>query len=112
VSVPRLNRMLALEGVERAPDGAGGFSESWVALGDLWAEVTARTGRERAEAGVPVSSMSYRIVVRGAPEGAPSRPKPEQRFRDGARVFTIQAVSERDPAGRYLTCFATEEVAA
>jgi len=112
VSAPRLNRKLVLEGAERAPDGAGGFTESWVALGDLWAEVTARTGRERAEAGVPVSSMSYRIVVRGAPEGAPSRLKPEQRSRDGTRVFTIQAVSERDPQGRYLICFATEEVAA
>ncbi len=112
MSAPRLNRKLVLEGAERAPDGAGGFTESWVAQGDLWAEVTARTGRERAEAGVPVSSMSYRIVVRGAPDGAPSRPRPEQRFRDGTRVFTIQAVSERDPQGRYLTCFASEEVAA
>jgi head-tail adaptor len=34
------------------------------------------------------------------------------RFREGDRAFPIQAVSERDPAGRFLTCFAIEEVAA
>lgn len=96
----------------RSPDGAGGYSESWVALGELWAEVKSRTGRERDEAGTPVSAVSYRIVVRAAPVGAPSRPKSEQRFRDGTRLFVIQAVTETDAEGRFLTCFADEEVAA
>ena len=112
MSAPRLNRKLVLEGAVRSPDGAGGFTEAWVALGEVWGEVTARTGRERAESGVPVSAVSYRIVVRAAPVGAPSRPGPDQRFREGARLFVIQAVAERDPEGRFLTCFADEEVAA
>jgi len=112
VKAPRLNRKLVLEGTLRSPDGAGGFSEVWVPLGTLWAEVNARTGRERAEAGTPVSTVSYRIVVRAAPVGAPSRPGPQQRLRDGARVYVIQAVSEHDLEGRFLTCFADEEVAA
>lgn len=112
MNAPQLNRRLVLETPERVADGAGGFTESWTALGSLWAEVSARTGRERAEAGVLVSSVACRIVVRGALTGASARPKPEQRFREGDRVFVIQAVTERDPEGRYLTCFATEEVAA
>lgn len=112
MSAPQLNRHLVLETPERAADGSGGFTESWTALGSMWAEVSARTGRERAEAGVLVSSVAYRIIVRGALYGAAARPKPEQRFREGDRVFVIQAVAERDPEGRYLTCFATEEVAA
>jgi head-tail adaptor len=53
--------------------------------------------------------MGYRITVRAAPQGAPSRPKPSQRFRDGARIFSIDAVTESDPGGRFLVCFATEE---
>lgn len=110
MSVPHLNRALVLEEPDRVSDGAGGFSEGWTALGTLWAEVTARTGRETALSGAPVSQVSYKIVVRGTPYGAPDRPKPQQRFRDGARIFTIQAVAERDPEGRYLTCFADEEV--
>lgn len=112
MSAPQLNRRLVLEAPVRVADGAGGFVETWTALGSLWAEVTARTGRERAEAGALVSGVAYRIVVRGALYGAIGRPKPEQRFREGERVFVIQAVAERDPEGRYLTCFADEEVAA
>ena len=107
-----LSRRLVLEAVQRTPDGAGGFSEAWVALGSLWAEVTAGTGGERYSEFLTLSNVAYRIVVRGAPQGAASRPKPEQRFRDGARIFRIAAVTERDGAGRYLTCFAQEEVGA
>lgn len=110
MTVPVLSRALVLEEPDRVGDGAGGFSEGWITLGTLWAEITARTGRETALSGAPVSRVSYKIVVRGAPYGAPDRPKPQQRFRDGARIYTIQAVAERDPEGRYLTCFADEEV--
>ncbi|MFK7754239.1 MAG: phage head closure protein [Sedimentitalea sp.] len=109
---PRLSRRLVLEAPTRVADGGGGYVESWTPLGQVWAEVSARTGRERSEAGVAVSAVSYKIVVRGAPYGAPARPMPEQRFREGVRLFLIQAVAERDPEGRYLTCFADEEVVA
>ncbi|MEX0364628.1 MAG: phage head closure protein [Ruegeria sp.] len=112
MKAPRLNRRLVLEAPVRSADGAGGYTESWAVLGTLWAEVSARSGSERSIAGVPVSRVSYRIVVRGAPEGSSMRPAPDQRFRDGARRFVIRAVAERDPAGQYLTCFADEEVAA
>jgi head-tail adaptor len=44
--------------------------------------------------------------------GAPSRPLPGQRFRAGARVWRIVAVSESDATGAFLTCFSREEVAA
>ena len=57
-----------------------------------------------------LSAVPYRVTVRGAPTGAPSRPKAGQRLREGARLFLIQAVTERDQFGRYLTCFAREEV--
>lgn len=106
-----LNRKLVLEAPERLPDGAGGFAEGWTALGEVWAEVTARTGREKQGEAVPVSTVGYRIVVRGAPQGASNRPQPDQRFREGTRLFRILAVAEYDPVGRYLTCFADEEVA-
>lgn len=96
----------------RSADGAGGFTEAWAALGTLWAEVTARSGAERQIAGVSVSRVGYRIVVRGAPEGSTMRPAPDQRFREGNRRFVIRAVAECDARGQYLTCFADEEVAA
>lgn len=112
MSRPHLSRRLVLESPETESDGAGGISKSWIELGTLWAEVTSRSGRERGQAGLPVSLVSYKIVVRGAPYGSEARPRPDQRFREGARVFAIRAVAEYDNAGRYLVCFADEEMAA
>tara|TARA_R110002033_G_scaffold168756_1_gene208760 strand:- start:532 stop:870 length:339 start_codon:yes stop_codon:yes gene_type:complete len=111
MKLPRLSRQLALETPVRVSDGAGGYAQSWTVLGVLWAQVLPRTGREAAAGPAAVSKVSYRIIVRGAPEGHPERPAAEQRFRDGGRVFRITAVAEHDPEGRYLTCFADEEVA-
>lgn len=107
---PWLNRKLLLETPERSADGAGGFQEGWAPVAQLWCEVTVRTGREAAQGGAPVSRVGYKIVVRGARYDSVMRPQPQQRFRDGARIFTILAVAERDPEGRYLTCFAEEEL--
>jgi head-tail adaptor len=107
---PELNRRLVLEKAVQVSDGAGGFSESWAVLGVVWAEVVAGSGRDVAGEEVTVSSVPYRITVRGAPMGAPSRPKADQRLRDGTRLFKIIAVTERDAGGQYLTCFAREEV--
>lgn len=110
MSLPRLNRRLNLESPSRVPDTSGGFHESWTSLGVLWAELVARTGRETVASGAAVSTVPYAIIVRGAPVGHPERPKPEQRFRDGNRLFHVRSVAERDPEGRYLICMAEEEV--
>ena len=107
-AAPHLSRRLRLEGPARVPDGAGGFTESWTPLGFIWAEVAPRTGRGDAT----VSRQGLRITVRAAPQGAPSRPTAQQRFVDGTRIYRIEAVTEADPRGRYLTCFASEETAA
>ncbi|MCI5095585.1 MAG: head-tail adaptor protein [Rhodobacteraceae bacterium] len=110
MSAPRLNRQLVLETATRTPDGAGGFSRIWTAIGTLWAEVRSRSGREVGGGETTLSRVAYRITVRASPVGAASRPAPGQRFRDGSRLFLIRAVTEQDQEGRYLLCFADEEV--
>lgn len=107
---PILNRPLILESPTQVPDGAGGFTMSWTTVGTLWGEVLAGAGRDPAATEFTLSSVPYRITVRGAPVGSPRRPIPEQRFRDGTRVYHLVAVTERDRDGLYLTCFAREEV--
>lgn len=109
---PVLSRQLQLEAAQRASDGAGGYTTAWVPLGMLWAEIVAGTGRDVAAVGTVLSRVVYRITVRAAPVGAPSRPKPEQRFREGTRIFKVISVTEFDPGGRYLACQAEEETAA
>ena len=104
----RLLRRLVLETAERTADGSGGHREEWVPLGVIWADVRPRGGREDFIAGRPRGRVKYRVLVRAAPVGAPSRPQPRQRFRDGARVFQILTVTESDQTGRYLEIVAEE----
>ncbi|MGC1504855.1 MAG: head-tail adaptor protein [Sulfitobacter sp.] len=110
MNAPRLTHALALETPERVSDGAGGYIESWVVLGTHWAQLIAGSGRETASRGTSISRVGYKIIVRSAPQGSVQRPEPQQRFRSGNRVFTIQAVADYDAECRYLTCFAEEEV--
>jgi head-tail adaptor len=112
MNAPHLTRRLVLEAPVNTPDGVGGFTESWAVLGVLWAEVLAGTGRDVPGEEITLTSIPYRIIVRGAPQGAPSRPRADQRLRDGARLYRIVAVTERDAGGQYLTCFAREETPA
>ncbi len=109
MKAPHLNRALELEAATRVPDGAGGFSTAWTSQGTLWAEIAPGAGRDPAGEELTLTSVPYRITVRAAPVGAAGRPRPEQRFREGLRIFTILAVTERDPAGHYLSCFCREE---
>jgi len=110
MSRPVLSRRLVLEAPERVPDGAGGYTETWVARGWHWAEVVPRGAGREVKA--TASRLNFRITVRAAAQDAPSRPTPAMRFRDGARLFRIEAVTETDPSGRYLLCFASEETGA
>ncbi len=108
----RLNRQLVLESPERVADGAGGYVQNWVPLGTLWARVISRSGREAAGAAAPLSRVAYKIIVRAAPSGSDARPKADQRFVEGERVYRILAVAEDDANGRYLQCTAQEETVA
>ncbi|TCS63801.1 head-tail adaptor [Primorskyibacter sedentarius] len=107
-----LNRPLVLEAPLVTANGSGGYDVGWAALGTLWAEVIPRTGREVKGPASSASVMGFKITVRGAPVGSAMRPQAGQRFREGTRHYRIEAVSERDPRGRFLVCFAEEEVAA
>lgn len=104
----RLTRQLTLEARQRTPDGAGGFRESWQALGALWASLEPRRGA-LGDGDLVVSQVKTDVIVRGSPVGSASRPEPRQRFRMGARVWRILSVAENDPQGRYLRCATVEE---
>ncbi|MBK5934231.1 head-tail adaptor [Rhodovulum imhoffii] len=109
---PVLSRRFSLERLRQVPDGAGGYAVVWEILGNLWAELIPQAGGSRMAGELTISRVSCRIIVRAAPVGAPSRPEPGQRLREGVRVFRILAVAETDAKGRYLTCHAEEEGAA
>lgn len=107
--LPNLNRLLVLEAVARTPDGAGGFAEVPVDLGRLWAQVESRSVRGRGAEDADLATGRYRITVRAAPPGAPSRPLPGHVLREGPRRYRIEAVADAGSDGRYLHCLATED---
>lgn len=106
---PLLNRRLALEEESRASDGAGGWTRSWVQVATCWASVEARGASEDELRGRVRAQVRWRILVRATPPGTATRPRADQRFRDGFRAFRITGVAEADPRGRFLSCWAEEE---
>lgn len=109
MKAPVLNRRMVLEARTRTADGAGGHVQGWTPLGTLWAALDGRTGRGARGEAAALGLARFRITVRGAAHGAPRRPVAGQRLVEGARVFSIRAVTEADAAGRYLICHAEEE---
>lgn len=107
-----LNRPLVLEQAASLPDGAGGRTLTWAPLGTIWAELRPGAGGERLGPIAPEGRMTLRAFCRAAPPGSPQRPRPDQRLRDGARIFTILAVAEADVTGAHLVCVVREEVPA
>ena len=109
--LPKLSRLLALETSITQPDGAGGYSTEWHILGQLWAAVDVASGKATSGETSPITRLSYTIIVRASPEGAASRPRAGQRFREGQRLYQIKTVKQADGRVHYLSCFATEELA-
>lgn len=107
---PNLNRQFTLEAASAAPDGSGGFVETWTALGTLWGELRGSGGRDVDIDAGAVSQGRFRITVRAAAPGSTERPLPGQRFREGSRLFPILAVVDMDPDGRWLSCVVREEM--
>ncbi|CUX81537.1 MAG: gene transfer agenet head-tail adaptor protein [Roseibaca calidilacus] len=112
MSAPNLSRALVLQSPVATPDGAGGFTTTWHSLGTHWAAIDARTGQERFGALGPSGQVALRITLRAAPFGSDRRPRPDQRFVEGQRIYRILTVAEADSQGRYLICTATEELPA
>lgn len=105
----RASTPLVLESPERVADGMGGFRLIWRPLGIVYAELRAGGGGERQGEVGASSVVTWRIRLRAARMGDPRRPRPEQRFRMGARVFRIDAVAEAGALGLWLDCMAREE---
>lgn len=105
---PRLSERLVLETPLRAGDGGGGWQITWSELGTLWAELRPVRAEEALIGGREVARVTHRVTIPSAPLGSPRRPRPEQRFRQGARTFAIHAVSDADHRHGYLVCWVEE----
>lgn len=100
-----LRRRLVLETAERAPDGSGGCTETWIPVATLWARMETLAGREAVHAEATTAEATHRVTIRGRSGlGTPLR------FREGARTFEIVAVIE-DERRRWTACLCRERPA-
>jgi SPP1 family predicted phage head-tail adaptor len=97
-----LNRRLILEEPLETPDGAGGVTRGYQTLATLWAEVTPVSARGDVVAVALGAAVTHRIVIRRSPDITT-----RHRLRDGARIFRIASIRERDH-GRFLEIQAEE----
>lgn len=103
IRIGDLRHRLALETVSRVEDGAGGATETWQQLEELWAAVRPLQGSEREQADQLTGRVTHEIWVRYR-----SGVKPDMRFRHGMRTFEIRAVLDTSERRRFLKCLVEE----
>jgi SPP1 family predicted phage head-tail adaptor len=98
-----LRRRLTLEQLDRVSDDGGGFTESWITVATLAADLRPIGGNESVEADRITGSVSHEVVLRYRPGVVPA-----MRFRLDTRIFQILAVIDVDERRRWLKCWCEE----
>jgi SPP1 family predicted phage head-tail adaptor len=100
----QLTARLDLESILDTPDGQGGVTQSHAVSASLWARIEPLQADSEELGGVERQTVTHRIWIRHSDAA-----RPGDRFRKGARVFTISTVHDPDESGRYLVCRVKEE---
>jgi len=107
MQIPRMNARFTLEAPQRVPDGGGGWTVDWTALGIIWGALTAVSAREPTVGTRPASRVTHRVVTR-KPADRNRRPTADHRLRLEDRIFAIRGVADADPRGAYLELWIEE----
>jgi SPP1 family predicted phage head-tail adaptor len=95
-AIGTMNRRLTLEAPAETADGAGGVTRGYTAIATLWAAIETVAARNELVADASGATVTHRISIRKSGDITT-----RHRFRDGARVFRMVAMRERDN-GRFL----------
>lgn len=98
-----LRHRLTLEELSRVSDEGGGFTESWVTVATLFADLRPTSGSERVETDRLAGTVSHDVTLRYRPGVAPA-----MRFKKGARVFHVLAVIDVEERKAWLKCLCEE----
>lgn len=86
-----LNRRLVLEAPVEVADGAGGVTRSYETVATLWASIEPAAALSSVEASALGVNVTHRIRLRFNADITL-----RHRFRDGANVYRLVAIRERD----------------
>ena len=97
-----LRHRLTLEKLQREED-EGGFTETWITVAELWADLRPSGGSETVEADRIAGHVTHEVSLRYRPGVQPA-----MRFRLGARLFHILSVIDVEERKRWFTCLCEE----
>jgi SPP1 family predicted phage head-tail adaptor len=98
-----LRHRLTLEALGRVTDDGGGFTETWVTVATLSADLSPIGGEERVESDRLAGTITHEVVLRYRAGVVPA-----MRFRMDTRIFEILAVIDVDERRRWLKCWCEE----
>lgn len=98
-AIGRLRHRLTIQQSVRAVDEGGGATLTWSDLADVWAEVTAQSGREIVSGDALTARRFYRVLMRYRADVDPT-----MRLIWNERVFEILSVRDEDGTQHWLTC--------
>lgn len=87
----QLKTRLVLQQPVETPDDQGGVVRTWTTFATIWAQVTPLAARNSVKADSNGATQTYRIVMRGNFSLTLAH-----RLVEGARIYTIDAIRERD----------------
>ncbi|MEP0519662.1 MAG: head-tail adaptor protein [Hyphomicrobiales bacterium] len=105
VQAGSLRTPLALEEPARSDDAGGGFYESWISLGIVWAKVQPANAIDAKRAEHFAGQVSHKITIRRDPQQVVQS---GMRFVTALRLFRILAVYDPDQKGATLICLTKE----
>lgn len=98
-TIGALRQRVTLEAPIDAPDGAGGFSQSYVPVAQLWARIAPTGARQDFVEERQEQTIGHVVTIRWR-EGVTSG----MRFVHRGRHFAIRAVFDPDEGRRFLQC--------
>ena len=87
----QLKTRLVVQQPAETPDDQGGVTRAWTTFATVWAQVTPLAARREVQADADGAMQAYRIVLRSNLSLTL-----QHRFSDGARVYRIVAIRDRD----------------
>lgn len=87
----QLKTRLVVQQPVETPDGQGGVTRTWTTFATVWAQLTPLAARREMQADADGATQAYRIVLRSNLSLTL-----QHRFSDGARVYRIVAIRDRD----------------
>jgi len=98
-----LRPRLTLEELARVSDDGGGFTEDWVTVATLFADLRPIAGSELVASGRLAGTVSHEAILRYRAGVVPA-----MRFRTGTRLFHILAAIDVEDRRRWLKCLCEE----